>query len=89
MQLESQKHQILIDTVVVNLVPMEIEDIEESLKPKSLSSHSLLLVFLADLSEELSYLLGNIMLVRSLVRMPEGYEMPSNKSPYQRIAPPI
>ena len=37
-KLEAEKHQVLVNAVVVNFVPVQIEDVQESLKPKSLSS---------------------------------------------------
>ena len=37
-ELEPQEHEVLINTVVVDFVPMEVENVEERLNPSSLSA---------------------------------------------------
>ena len=42
MKLEPNEHEVLVDSVVVNLVPMQIENVDESLKPLLLLLDALL-----------------------------------------------
>jgi hypothetical protein len=70
MKLVAKKHQVFIDSVIVNLVPMQICDVKECLKPRLLSVDP---VHLADLCEELCYLLRELALILWLVRVPEAY----------------
>jgi len=71
MELEAQKHQVLIYTIVIDLVPMQVEHVEKGLKPKLLPADSILFVGLAYLSKELCYPLGKVVLIWSFVRVPE------------------
>lgn len=45
-ELESEDHKVLINAIVINLVPMEVEDMEKGFKPFDLS----LLAILVELS---------------------------------------
>jgi len=54
-KLESDKHEILIDAIVVYLVPVEIEDVKKLLKPLFLLINAMLLT---NQCEELSNFLG-------------------------------
>lgn len=40
LELEAEQHEILVDSIVVDLVPVEIEDVEKGLEPLLLMSHS-------------------------------------------------
>jgi hypothetical protein len=69
-QLVAKEHEEFVDPVVVNLVPMQVGDIEEGLKPLLLSLHA---VKFTDLCQELSNLLPKVTLVLGLVRVPVIY----------------
>ena len=74
MELEAENHEILIDAIVVDLVPVKVEDVEECLKPLLLVSHSALLrMTCAYVSEQLCDLSPNIVLILRLIRVPECY----------------
>jgi hypothetical protein len=71
-ELEAEKHKVLIDAEVVDLVPMEIEDVDEGLEPLLLVGHSFR-VTSAYLSQQSGYLHADFMLILRLIRVPESY----------------
>ena len=69
-QLEAKEHEVFVDSIVINFVPMQVGDVEEGLKPLLLSLYS---VKFTDLGQELGNLLSELTLVLGLVRVPVIY----------------
>ena len=86
-QLVAKEHEEFVDPVVVNLVPVQVGDIEESLKPLFLPLYA---VKFPDLGQELGDLLSQLTLVLGLVGVPEIYtaECKSAKRAHRRRGPP-
>lgn len=70
-KLESDEHEVLVDAIVVNLVPMQVEDVYEGLKPLLLLIDAMLFT---NLCEELGNPQCQLALVRQLVTVPVGYK---------------
>ena len=86
-QLVAKEHEEFVDPIIVNLVPMQVGDVEESLKPLLLPLYA---VKFPDLRQELGYLLSELTLVLGLVGVPEIYtaEGKSAKRAHRRRGPP-
>jgi hypothetical protein len=65
-ELKSQEHKVLVDSIVVNDVPVLVENIHKSLKPK------LLVVALSQIFHYVGNFDGSLPLINWLVRMPEN-----------------
>jgi hypothetical protein len=86
-QLVAKEHEEFVDPIIVNLVPMQVGDVEEGLKPFLLSLYA---VKFPDLGQELGDLLSQLTLVLGLVGVPEIYtaECKSAKRAHRRRGPP-
>ncbi len=86
-QLVAKKHEEFVDPVVVNLVPMQVRNVEEGLKPLLLSLYA---VKISDLGQELGDLLSQLTLILGLVGVPKIYtaECKSTKRAHRRRGPP-
>jgi hypothetical protein len=87
-QLIAKEHEEFVDPVVVNLVPMQVGNVEEGLKPILLSLYA---VKFSDLGQELCDLLSQLTLVLGLVGVPEIYTAEcksAKKRAHRRRGPP-
>jgi len=71
MKLISKEHQVFVDSVIVNFVPMKIGNVKECLKPRLLSIDPM---HFANLGEEFCDLLREFTLILWLVRVPKAYQ---------------
>jgi len=62
-----KEHQILVNSIVVNLVPMEVENMDKPFKP------SFLMFVALELVENGSYFLATGLLVLWFIRVPDHY----------------
>jgi hypothetical protein len=69
-QLVAKEHEEFVDPVVVNLVPMQVGDVEEGLKPLLLPLYAMKF---PDLGQELGDLLSEVTLVLGLIGVPKIY----------------
>ena len=69
-QLIAKEHEEFVDPVVVNLVPMQVGDVEEGLKPLLLPLYAMKF---PDLGQELGDLLSELTLVLGLIGVPKIY----------------
>ena len=72
MKLVAKEHEVLVDAIVVDLVPVQVEDVEEVLKPSPLVCDRALLVGRRNEGEELGDPCRDLVLVDRLVRVPES-----------------
>jgi len=86
-QLVAEEHEEFVDPEVVDLVPMQVCDVEEGLKPLLLSLYA---VKFTNLGKELGNLLSELTLVLGFVRVPVIYtaECKRAKWTYRRRGPP-
>ena len=75
MELVAKEHEVLVDAIVVDLVPVQVEDVEEVLKPGPLVCDRALLVGRCNEGEKLGNPRRDLVLVDRLVRVPEGYSV--------------
>ena len=66
-ELVSEEHQVLVDSEVVNFIPMHVEDVQESLKPL------LFVLVICQLVHKKGNSLTASLLVKRLIRVPNHY----------------
>lgn len=67
--LQPEEHEVLVDAEVVHLVPVQVEDVDESLEPGKLP---FLRHVLAQIGENVRDLLSHLSLVGELVAVPKN-----------------
>jgi len=70
----TNKHQVLVDSKVVDLVPVLVHDVQTSLKPRTLIVGPALLTTMLELGQQISDLVAGFSLVYGLVTVPKHEE---------------